>query len=475
MRSLPDRTYRQASRAVRKGNVYIRRLGRTLYNLLSKASLYRFTDDALLLSSSIAGIVVGLVIVAYHKVLELFELGLHSLAPGAWETFSWDNPVIPWTAFLLPVITGLGGLLVGFLKKTVFADVEHKGLASVTASLRDTANPLTWRHSLHAIVLSTISIATGGGAGREAPTVVLGSSVSSGLARIGQMDRRHIRILGAAGAAAAISGIFNAPLGGILFAVEAITGELRARTFLPIVIASVLATTTVRTILGNDPLLLEPQMSALELLDYPLLAAAGILSAFVAVFYLRAYRKTYTMTKDRLAKYPEMVRPAIGGFAAGLPLIFLPWLLETTYQPINMAIAGEMNTVWWIGILLALATIFLKPITNAITLASGGEGGTFAPALKVGALFGFVFGFAIDSVTGAPIGLYALVCAGAVLAGTFRAPLTGGILLFEVSGNYGLLLPLLFSSVVSVYIVKRLGVTTFNSIDDDDDLGTAQT
>ena len=111
MRSLPDKTYRYATRAVRRSNVFIRRLGRTLYNLLSRASLYRFTDDALLLSSSIAGLVGGLVIVAYHKVLELFEHGLHALAPEAWESFSWDNPVIPWTAFLLPVITALGGLL----------------------------------------------------------------------------------------------------------------------------------------------------------------------------------------------------------------------------------------------------------------------------------------------------------------------------------------------------------------------------
>ena len=457
---------------IRKSNIFIRRLARTLTALLNRASMYRFTDDALLLSSSIAGIVVGLVIVVYHKVLELFEHGLHYLTPGVWETITIE--AMSWTALLLPLITGLGGLLVGLLKRSVlFRGVHHRGLTSVTSSLRDTSTPLTWRHALHAIVLSTVSIATGGGAGREAPTVILGSSVASGLARLGQMDRRHIRVLGAAGAAAAISGIFNAPLGGILFSVEAITGELRARTFLPIVIASVLATTTVRTIMGSDPLLIAPLVSNVSLIDYPLLTAAGIASAFVAAFYLRTYRAAHKRTASRLERLPEVLRPAIGGLIAGLPLIFLPWLLETSYKPINMAISGHMSTVWWMGVLLALATILLKPITNAVTLASGGEGGTFAPVLKVGALFGFVFGVLVSLVApGTPIGLYALVCAGAVLAGSFRAPLTGGILLFEVSGNYELLLPLMFSSVVSVYIIRRLKVTTFNSIEDHDDLGT---
>ena len=297
--------------------------------------------------------------------------------------------------------------------------------------------------------------------------MILGSSVASGLARLGQLDRRHIRVLGAAGAAAAISGIFNAPLGGILFSVEAITGELRARTFLPIVIASVLATTTVRTILGNDPLLVAPLEHGVSLIDYPLLAIAGICSAFIAAYYLRTYRSTFKRTAVGLQSIPELARPALGGLLAGLPLMVLPWLLETTYRPINMALSGSMNPTWWVGILLATATIILKPITNAVTLASGGEGGTLAPAMKVGALFGFVFGTLLSLVLPeTSVGLYAIVCAGAVLSGSFRAPLTGGLLLFEVSGNYELLLPLLFSAVVSVYIIRRLGVATFNPLDD---------
>ena len=455
---------------LRRSRGVLRSFGHTLSKLINRASLYRFTDDALLLSSSAAGIIVGLVIVVYHLVLQLFESGLHVLTPARWEM----GTAISWSALMLPLIAAAGGVLVGVLKQTVFKDVSHRGLNSVADSLKGGASSLTWRHALHAIILSSVSIATGGGAGREAPTVVLGSSVASGMGRLGRMDRGHVKVLGAAGAAAAISGIFNAPLGGILFAVEAITGELRARTFLPIVISSVLATTTVRTLLGNTPLIIEPTVSPLGLLDYPLLAAAGICSAFVAAIHLRLYRKTFERTSDMLSRFSPITKAGIGGFIVGIPLILFPWLLETTYEPVNLAVSGSMHTSPLIGLGLAIAVIVLKPITNAVTLASGGEGGTFAPALKVGALFGFCFGVLLDLIVPTPIGLYALVCAGAVLAGTFRAPLTGGILLFEVSGNYSLLLPLLFSSVVAVYIIKRLNTPTFNPLDDEDVFGVTE-
>jgi len=433
-------------------NVRLRRLGAMLSRLINRASIYRLTDDALIVSSAIAGGVVGLAIVLFHLVLELVDQGFQALSPGIVHT---TNP----TVLLIPLITGLGGLCVGILKAVFFRDMEHHGLHAVVGSLTEEHRPLTWRHAIHAVILSSISIASGGGAGRESPTVVLGASVASGLARLGAMDRRHVRILSAAGAAAAISGIFNAPLGGILFAVEAITGELRARTFIPIVISSVLATTTVRTILGNDPLLRSPDVVSVPLMEYPLLAIAGLLSALTAVYYLRTYDWSFRRTRNALASLPAWLRPCLGGIVAGIPLMAVPALLETTYTPVNNAIAGT-GILW-----MAALTVLLKPLTNAITLGSGGEGGTFAPAMKAGALFGFCLGTLLHTVfPDINAGLYALVCAGAVVAGTFRAPLAGAIILFEVSGNYGMLLPLLFSSVFTVYVVRRMTTLTFNPL-----------
>lgn len=435
--------------------VHFRRLGDALSRLIDRATLYRLTDDALIVSSAIVGGVAGLAIVLFHLVLEIVDRGFQALSPGIFHTTNL-------TVLLIPLITGLGGLCVGVLKSVFFRDIDHHGLHTVAASLSERSTPLTWRHAFHAIILSSISIASGGGAGRESPTVVLGASVASGLARLGAMDRRHVRILSAAGAAAAISGIFNAPLGGILFAVEAITGELRARTFVPIVISSVLATATVRTVLGNDPLLRSPNVVSVPLAEYPLLAIAGLLSAVIAVYYLRTYDWSFRRTRNVLSSLPTWLRPCLGGIVAGIPLMAVPALLETTYTPVNNAIAG--NGILW----MAALTVLLKPLTNAVTLGSGGEGGTFAPAMKAGALFGFCLGTSLHFIfPDINAGLYALVCAGAVVAGTFRAPLAGAIILFEVSGNYGMLLPLLFSSVFTVYVVRRMTTLTFNPLPND--------
>lgn len=427
--------------------------------------MYRLSDDALLVSTVAIGMMVGLVIVMYHAVLDVFDGAFHALSPSAWR--SAETSTVGLIALVIPLCTMAGGLAIGLLKRYAFRGIDHQGMHSVAMSLRQTTEPMTWRHALHAILLSSISIASGGGAGREAPTVILGASVATWIGRLGRMDRAHIRILGAAGAAAAISGIFNAPLGGILFAIEAITGEFRSRTFIPVVIASVMSTTVVRTILGSSSLLVAPTLTPVALTDYPLLALAGVLSAFVAAGYLNVYRSVHRSVRSTTANLPMLLRPAVGGLAAGLPLMVLPWLLETSYRPVNMAISGSMHDVWWVGVLLAVATIILKPVTNAITLASGGEGGTFAPILKVGALFGFCLGALLEQMMPTSLGLYAIVCSAAVIAGAFRAPLTGAILLFEISGNYGLLLPLLFASVVSVYIVRRLTTATFNPLDDE--------
>ena len=152
-----------------------------------------------------------------------------------------------------------------------------------------------------------------------------------------------------------------------------------------------------------------------------------------------------------------MWRPAIGGLIAGTLIAISKDLLETTYDPINKAIRGE-GILW-----LALVTLLLKPIAAGVTLGSGGEGGTFAPALKFGALFGFVVGSLLSFVIpGVQPGLYAVVCAAAVIAGSFYAPLSAALILFEVSDNYEILLPLLFCTMFSILVVRKMRGHTFN-------------
>ncbi len=338
--------------------------------------------------------------------------------------------------------------------------MKDEGLPSVVEAVRQDGVLIHKRSSIKAILTAAFSIGSGGGAGREAPTILLGASVGSTLGQALRLRSDQLRILGAAGAAAAISGIFNAPLGGIVFAIEAIIGEVSVQAFVPLVISSVMATATSRLFLGDPPILIAPPTELVEVRDYLLLAIAGIASGGIALYYLRTYNWCFAKTKDLLKNVPDYLRPAIGGLAQGVLVALLPTMLETTYDPINLAIAGSGT------LLIAAVAVLVKPFSTAITLGSGGAGGTLAPALKIGALFGFTFGFLLKLVVPSTSpGLYALVSTGAVLAGCYRMPLTGAILVFEICRNYNLILPLMFGAIFSAFIVQRSKVRTFNPLD----------
>jgi len=420
---------------------------------LKKFSSYRHTEYGLILSATVLGISVGVAIVVFHLAVSFFE--------GVFDRFFLAANTYPVLRYIFfPFIVAAGGLIVGVLNTTLFKGVKDEGLDSVVTAVSRDGVLLHRRSSFKAILTAAFSIGAGGGAGREAPTILLGASVGSTLGRVLRLRSDQLRILGAAGAAAAISGIFNAPLGGIVFAVEAIIGEVSVSAFVPLVIASVMATATSRLFLGDSPILVAPPTQLLQLQDYFLLAIAGMLSGGIALYYLKSYHWCFEKTEKLLAGYPEFIRPALGGLAQGVLVAFLPTMLETSYDPINLAIAGSGT------LLVAALSVLIKPFSTAITLGSGGAGGTLAPALKIGALFGFAFGFLLQLVVPSTSpGLYALVSTAAVLAGCYRMPLTGAILVFEICRNYNLILPLMFASIFSAFVVHRARIHTFNPID----------
>ncbi len=419
---------------------------------LKKLSGYRHTEYGLILSSTILGISVGLAIALFHIVVSFFEgvFNQFFLAADAHEVLRY---------VFFPFIVAAGGLIVGILNATLFKGVEDEGLNSVVEAVsRD--GTLHRRSSLKAILTAAFSIGSGGGAGREAPTILLGASVGSNLGRVLRLRPDQLRILGAAGAAAAISGIFNAPLGGMVFAVETIIGEINVSAFVPLVISSVMATATSRLLLGDTPILVAPPTQVVLLRDYFLLALAGIMSGAIALYYLKVYKWFFSKTRMVVEKLPLYIRPALGGLAQGILVAVLPTMLETTYDPINLAIAGTGT------LLVAIASVLAKPLSTALTLGSGGSGGTLAPALKIGALFGLAFGILLKVfLPSTSPGLYALVSTAAVLAGCYRMPLTGGILVFEICRNYSLILPLMLASILSTFIVQRTRIQTFNPLD----------
>ncbi|HTP13700.1 MAG TPA: chloride channel protein [Bacteroidota bacterium] len=420
---------------------------------LKRLSNYRHTDYGLILSSTILGITVGVAIAVFHLVV-LYAEGLFNNFFLAANTY----PILRY--LFLPFIVAVGGLIVGILNATIFRGVKDEGLNSVVESVGPNGVLLHRRSSLKAILTAAFSIGSGGGAGREAPTILLGASVGSTLGRLLRLRSDQLRILGAAGAAAAISGIFNAPLGGIVFAVETIVGEVSVAAFVPLVISSVMATATSRLFLGDSPILVAPPSQLLQARDYFLLAIAGMLSGGIALYYLKTYHWCFRKTEQLVGRFPTFLRPAIGGLGQGVLVAFLPTMMETTYDPINLAIAGSGT------LLIAAVSVLVKPFSTAITLGSGGAGGTLAPALKIGALFGLAFGFLLALIIPSTSpGLYALVSTAAVLAGCYRIPLTGAILVFEICRNYNLILPLMFASIFAAFVVQRSGIQTFNPLD----------
>ncbi|MBI4418698.1 MAG: chloride channel protein [Ignavibacteriales bacterium] len=423
-------------------------LSKTLRNLPH----YRHTEYGLILSCTALGIGVGFAVYIFHAGVSLSESFFNRFFVAAES-----NPLSVLRFLFFPLITAFGGLLVGILNQTVFKKIEQENLAAVHRAVKEEEGIIRGRASLKAILAAALSIGSGGGAGREAPTVVLGASLGSTLGRVLRLKTDQLRVLCGAGTAAAISGIFNAPLAGVVFAVETVIGHLSVQSFIPLVISSVMATATSRLFLGDRPILITPGLVTITLQDYAFLALAGLASGGVALYFLKAYSWSERRVRLNLAGVTPYLRPAVGGLGAGLLVAILPTMLETTYEPVNLAILGHGT------LLVAVLTVLLKPMSAALTIGSGGAGGTFAPAMKVGAMFGFAFGYVLQYfIPGTSPGVYALVCCAAVLAGTYRMPLAGGLLVFEISRNYGLILPLMFVSVFATFLVHRTGVRTFN-------------
>lgn len=452
------------------------RINNIIQNFSEKLIKYKNSDYFELIVSGIIGIIIGFFVFIFHETM-IFFLTLFQIITGS--NYGISNTGV----FVLPLMTMIGGLLIGLLRKTIFRNVTIEGLESVINALIHKEGKISWGNSFKAIILAAISIASGGGAGREGPTIVLGASLGSSISQLFKFDKRKTRTYCGSGAAAAISAIFNAPLGGIIFATEAIIGDLSIKSFVSLVVASITATATTRLLVGNNPLLISPQVVDVALVELIPLGIAGITSGLIVIYYLKAYEWTSKFTINGLKKFPDYLKPAIGGLFVGILAALLPTLLETTYQPINNAIRGngygllklsfleysirliDKNYHIFLFILVSLFTLILKPVSNAITIASGSSGGTFAPAIKAGAMYGLLYGLVLKIFfPDINIGLYAIVCSGAVLSGVYQAPLTGGILLFEISRNYNLILPLVLSSVLSSFIVQKFKVRTFNAL-----------
>ncbi len=393
----------------------------------------------------LTGVATGFASVALIRLLGLaqslfwgsrHELLEHALAAPAWQRF------------LIPVA---GGALVGLVILITRQPVGGHGTAGIIEAVAQRAGVLPIGRSLLKAVATLITVSTGGSLGREGPLVRVGAALGSFLGRRFHLSGNRLNILLGCGAAAGIAAAYNAPIGGALFALEVILGNFALESFGPIVVASAIGTVISRKLVSAYPAYNPPPYTTLttgwELWHY---LAMGIGIGVASALFILALNGT-EKGFQRLP-LPGWAKPVIGFALVGLIGVKFPHVFGNGYDTTNSVLRGE------VPLQLVLLLPFLKVAATALTAGSGGSGGLFTPTLFVGSTLGYAYGAwaheTFGSATSEP-GAYALVGMGAMIAGTTQVPLTAIMILFELTGDYQIILPLMVACTGAV-VVSRL-------------------
>ncbi len=356
-----------------------------------------------------------------------------------------------WLLLIIPI----GGLIVGLLTTYLAKEARGHGVPEVMEAVMTKGGRLRPRIVLVKALASSICIGTGGSAGREGPIVQMGSGLGSTIGQRSRFSDTRIRILLSCGAAGAIAATFNAPIAGVLFALELLILEFRTRSFIPLVISAVIASAMMGALTGN--LLLRPLFEAdyrfQSALELPLFLLLGLIAGVMGVVFIRMlYGFEDLFNRMKVKPY---VKPAIGGLLIALVGLFAPHVLGVGYDSIFSAVSMMEGHLVSFGIPLFASLILLmiaKMIATSLTLGSGGSGGVFAPSLFIGAMLGGAFGYGMHFLFPEFVGdwgAFALVGMGAFFAGVSRATLTSIVIVFELTGDYEFILPLMLACVIS--------------------------
>jgi CIC family chloride channel protein len=369
-----------------------------------------------------------------------------------------------WLFILIPAV---GGLLSGPIIAYFAKEAKGHGVPEVMQAIALRGGRIRPRVAIAKVTASALCIGSGGSAGREGPIVQVGAALGSTVGQLLRLSEMRIRNLVACGAAAGIAATFNAPIAGVVFAMEIILGELHLGDMGNVVIAAVTSSTVAQIFLGDSPAFSIPQYGVKTPWEIFFYALLGILAALVAIGFIRMLY-WFEDLFDRW-RFPDALKPAVGGLmlgglaflypmilqqSQGLPLYAnLPQVFGSGFNTISDALQGTLP----VGLLLAM--VILKPLATSLTLGSGNSGGVFAPSLFIGAALGGAFGWVVDYIapgaTAGP-GAFAIVGMAAVFAGAARAPFTAILIVFEMTNDYHIILPLMAGVIVSLIVAERL-------------------
>ena len=406
----------------------------------------KYTEHSyMVLVAIVIGLLGGLGAVGFRECIRLFQT-------VAWQTDSvtldYLRELPTWWTVLSPTV---GGLIVGLIIVRFAAEAKGHGVPEVMEAVALRGGRIRPRVVVAKLLASGVCIASGGSVGREGPIVQIGSAIGSSIGQWLQVGERRLRTLVGCGAAAGIAATFNAPVAGALFSVEIILGDFGVTQFSPIVISSVTATVVSRHFLGDFPAFKVPAYSLVSPFELFAYGALGIIAGLVALLFVRSLYGAEDLF-DRFT-LPAVSKPAIGGALIGLIAIRFPEIFGVGYEAINEALSGDL------GWKLLLILVLVKIAAVSLTIGSGGSGGIFAPSLFIGAMVGGAVGSVVHSLwpgaSGSP-GAYALVGMGAVVAAGTHAPITAIVIIFELTSDYKIILPLMISCIIATLLATRL-------------------
>jgi len=360
-----------------------------------------------------------------------------------------------WMKLVMPAVAGL---IVGLVVNYFASEAKGHGVPEVMQAIALRGGRIRKRVAAAKIFASAVTIGSGGSVGREGPMVQIGSSIGSSVGQVCKVPSVHMRTMVGCGAAAGVAATFNAPIAGVLFALEIIIGDFGVMQFSPVVLSSVTATTISRYYFGDFPHFSIPDYSIVSLWEFCFYPLLGVITGGVGLAFTKVLYKFEDWFDD--LSVPDWLKPAMGGLLLGGVFSIFPEVFGVGYGAMNLALNNDMELT------LLFILIFVKILASSITLGSGGSGGIFAPSLFMGAMTGGAFGMVLHSIfpgqTALP-GAYALVAMGGVVAGTTYAPITAILIIFEMSGTYSIILPLMLTCITATVMnstIRRASIYT---------------
>jgi chloride channel protein, CIC family len=401
------------------------------------AELRQRESQVFLVLSLVIGALTGLAVVAFILLTERMGMRLYPVA-GA-----------PWRRLLFPVVGSLG---IGYLLYRFFPNARGSGVPQTKAALFAREGRITLRTVLGKFFCTSVTLASGIPLGREGPSVQVGAGIGSVLGRLLGLSTDQTRMLIPVGAAAAVAAAFNTPLAAVVFSLEEIMGDLNAPIMGGVVLASATAWMVLRVLLGDHPLFKVPQYHLVSAAEFAVYAVLGVAGGVVSAIFA----KLLLGMRARFLRFPQKtiwLQPVVGGLLVGIIGWFVPQVLGVGYGFVGDALNGKM------AFHLMMLLLVLKLITVTTSYSSGNAGGIFGPALFLGAMLGGTVGTVahhfFPAYTATP-GAYALVGMGAVFAGIVRAPMTSVLMIFELTQDYAVIVPLMIANLVSLFVASRL-------------------